>query len=285
MSDETNLNGRIRPIAPAEVIDDVPPDSARFDTAAALLRLLVGGALVGMDELRIRLERWQEATQASAQTVQQTTRTTRTTRTMPPRTASDALRYTLVGMLFETETRMRRGFATMAARFSRFSRLSGEANIFYTTLGSDWHRTPFDPLRERLDDMRFRAMETVDRWADRGWAEEQQGRRMAQQATAGVIDELLDYMAQNPEVRHLIEEQGMGMAETAVDEVRERTASADMWIERIAHNLLHRPVSGPLARPADGAETPAPATEADAPAAPAPVDAPHASSRPPRRTR
>ena len=260
MSDETNLNGRIRPIAPAEVIDDVPPDSARFDTAAALLRLLVGGALGGMDELRIRLERWQEATQA--------------------------LRYTLVGMLFETETRMRRGFATMAARFSRFSRLSGEANIFYTTLGSDWHRTPFDPLRERLDDMRFRAMETVDRWADRGWAEEQQGRRMAQQATASVIDELLDYMAQNPEVRHLIEEQGMGMAETAVDEVRERTASADMWIERIAHNLLHRPVTGPLARPADGAETPAPATEADAPAAPgAPVDAPHASSRPPRRTR
>ena len=118
MSDETNPNGHIRPIAPAEVIGDVPPDSARFDTAAALLRLLVGGALVGMDELRVRLERWQEATQASAQTVHQTMRT------MPPRTTSDALRYTLVGMLFETETRMRRGFATMAARFSRFSRLS-----------------------------------------------------------------------------------------------------------------------------------------------------------------
>ena len=243
MSDETNLNGHIRPIAPAEVIDDVPPDSARFDTAAALLRLLVGGALVGMDELRTRLERWQEATQASAQTVHQTTR--RTTRN------DDATNHLRRAALYarrdavETETRMRRGFATMAARFSRFSRLSGEANIFYTTLGSDWHRTPFDPLRVRLDEMRFRAMETVDRWADRGWAEEQQGRRMAQQAVAGVIDELLDYMAQNPEVRHLIEEQGMGMAETAVDEVRERTASADMWIERIAHNLLHRPVSGP----------------------------------------
>ena len=285
MNDETNPNGHIRPIAPAEAIDDVPPDSARFDTAAALLRLLVGGALVGMDELRIRLERWQEATQASAQTTRQTIH--QTMRTMPPRTTSDALRYTLVGMLFETETRMRRGFATMAARFSRFSRLSGEANLFYTTLGSDWHQTPFDPLRERLDEMRFRAMETVDRWADRGWVEEQQGRRMARQAAAGVIDELLDYMAQNPEVRHLIEEQGMGMAETAVDEVRERTASADMWIERIAHNLLHRPVSGPLAKPADGAETPAPATEADASGAGAPVDAPHTSSpsRPPRRTR
>ncbi len=75
MSDETNPNGHIRPIAPAEVIGDVPPDSARFDTAAALLRLLVGGALVGMDELRVRLERWQEATQASAQTVHQTMRT------------------------------------------------------------------------------------------------------------------------------------------------------------------------------------------------------------------
>ncbi len=122
MNDETNPNGHIRPIAPAEAIDDVPPDSARFDTAAALLRLLVGGALVGMDELRIHLERWQEAAQAPAQTVHQTTRTAQTILTPPPRTTSDALRYTLVGMLFETETRMRRGFASMAARFSRFSR-------------------------------------------------------------------------------------------------------------------------------------------------------------------
>jgi len=277
MNDQTHPNGHIRPIAPAEAIDDVSPDSARFDTAAALLRLLVGGALVGMDELRIHLERWQEAAQASAQTVHQTMQT------MPPRTTSDALRYTLVGMLFETETRMRRGFASMAARFSRFSRLSGETNLYYKTLRPDVYQTPFDPVRVRLDEMRIRAMETVDRWADRGWAEEQQGRRMARQATVGVIDELLDYMAQNPEVRLLIEEQGMGMAETAVDEVRERTASADMWIERIAHNLLHRPVSGPLTKPVDGAEPPT--TEADAPSAPADAPQTPTPSRPPRRTR
>jgi hypothetical protein len=73
--------------------------------------------------------------------------------------------------------------------------------------------------------------------------EEQQSRQMAQEAVVGVIDELLDYMARNPEVRQLIEQQGMSMADSAVGEVRERTATADMWIERIARSLLHRPAS------------------------------------------
>jgi hypothetical protein len=65
-----------------------------------------------------------------------------------------------------------------------------------------------------------------------------------------VIDEVLDYMAKNPEVRQLIEQQGMSMADTAVGEVRERTATADMWIERIARSLLHRPASEETTQPA-----------------------------------
>lgn len=273
MSDRPDLNGHPRAMAPVEPIDDVPPDTVRFDTAAVLLRLLVGGALVGADELRIRLERWQEAAQSPTQTTQQSS----VYQSALPRSPSDSLRYALVGALFETETRMRRGFAAMAARFSRFTRFSTEANLFYTTLRPDMHQTPFDPLRMRLDEMRFRAMETFDRWVDRGSMEEEQGRRMARQATASVIDELLDYMAQNPEVRHLIEEQGMSMADTAVDEVRGRTASADRWIERIAHSLLHRPQNDEYAQPAASAETPPPANEVEAS-----VDALHASSRPPR---
>jgi len=91
---------------------------------------------------------------------------------------------------------------------------------------------------------------TLDRWADRGRMEEQQSRDMTQEAVVSVIDELLDYMAQNPEVRELIEQQGMSMAETAVDEVRERSATADMWIERVARGLLHRPASENTAQPA-----------------------------------
>ncbi|HEY1389133.1 MAG TPA: hypothetical protein VGF38_11365 [Ktedonobacterales bacterium] len=240
MNNDPHANGHIpsSSVSPAETATATPSRDERFDTATALLRLLVGGALVGTRELRVRLERWQQAIPdaASAQAV-------------APRTASppDALRHTLMGMMFETESRMRRRFSIIGRRLARASQ---DASRFYTTAMSDMRYTPLDPLRARVEEMVYRATMTLDRWADRGRMEEQQSRDMAQEAVVSVIDELLDYMARNPEVRELIEQQGMSMAETAVDEVRERTATADLWIERVARGLLHRPASEETVQPA-----------------------------------
>ncbi|HEX5159878.1 MAG TPA: hypothetical protein VFW17_21900 [Ktedonobacterales bacterium] len=246
MNSDPHANGyiHISSASPAETARDVQgnpgaqPDDERFDTAAALLRLLVGGALVGARELRLRLERWQQATPDAA-----------SIQAVAPRTnsPSDALRHTLMGMMFETESRMRRRFSNIGRRLARASQ---EANRFYATAMSDMRYTPLDPLRARLEETVYRATMTLDRWADRGRMEEQQSRDMTQEAVVSVIDELLDYMARNPEVRELIEQQGMSMAETAVDEVRERSATADMWIERIARGLLHRPASENPEQPA-----------------------------------
>lgn len=246
MSDSANMNGHIRPTVPAAATDGDWPDNDQFVATSSLLRLLVGGVLLGADELRDRLQRWEEDTHSAALMA-------------PPPTVSESLRYAIVGMLFETETRMRRRFFRMLARFAQ---LSDEADIFYTNLAPILRGTPLDPLRMRLDELYFLVMATVDRWMDRGWIEEQQGRRMARQATGDVIDELLDYMARNPEVRKLIEQQGLDMAESAVDEVRGRSEAADRWIERLAHSLLHRPVSDKPAKLAGNVETPLPAAAA-----------------------
>lgn len=250
MNSDPYANGHMRAPSPSpsssstETARDVQrnpraqPGDERFDTAAALLRLLVGGAIVGSRELRLRLERWQ-----------QTVPDPSSARAVAPQAVSpsDALRYTLVGMMFETESRVRRGLSAMQRRLARASH---EASRFYATTMSDMRYTPLDPLRARFEEMVYRATMTLDRWADRGQMEEQQGHDMAQEAVVSVIDELLDYMARNPEVRELIEQQSLSMAETAVDEVRERTATADMWIERIARGLLHRPASENPEQPA-----------------------------------
>lgn len=216
------------------------PAGDRFETDAALLRLVIGALLLGTDELRDRLRRWEEEAARSSPTAQVAT---------PPQTARASPRSALLGMAFAAETRVRRGFATMLAGLAR---LADDTNLGYTRLTFAVRGTPLDALRARLDELLFLALVTVDRWTARGAMEEQQGRRMAERATAGTIDELLDYMARNPEVRHLIEQQGVGIADSAVGEVRERTASADQWIERLAHNLLHRPLGDKPARSADG---------------------------------
>jgi len=258
MDHSSDTNGHIPSpsVSPAETTRDVQGNPGarssdeRFDATTALLRLLVGGALVGTRELRLRLERWQQSIPDFS-----------STQAVAPRTASpsDALRYTLMGMMFETESRLRRRFSTMRRRLARASH---EASLFYTNVMSDMRYTPLNPLRARFEEMVYRATMTMDRWADRGRMEEQQSRDMAQEAVVSVIDELLDYMARNPEVRELIEQQGLSMAETAVDEVRERTASADMWIERIARGLLHRSASE---NPAQTAAISPPETTSSAP--------------------
>ncbi len=208
-----------------------------YDTTVAVLRLLIGGLLVGADELQRRLQQW-EATARSAPSapLQQTV-----PQSLQHETASASLRYAFIGMLFEAETNMRQRVSTVLARLAR---LSEESQYLYvTSVEPALSKTPFDPVLMRLDELLFMARGAVDRWKTRGWLEEQQSRGLARRATVNVVDELLDYMARNPEVRELIEQQGVSIAGEAVDEVRERTASADLWVERFARSLLHRPVS------------------------------------------
>lgn len=242
MSESEQVSNAIQPAAsPTPTAGgNALPTGDQFETDAALLRLVIGALLLGTDELRDRLRRWDEEAARSTSTAQVA---------ISPQTAPVSPLSALVGMAFAAETRMRRGFATMLAGFAR---LADDTNLGYTRLAFAVRGTPLDALRARLDELLFLALVVVDRWTARGAIEEQQGRRMAERATAGIIDELLDYMARNPEVRHLIEQQSIGMADSAVGEVRERTASADQWIERVAHNLLHRPLGDKPARSADG---------------------------------
>lgn len=253
MSNITPVTSRMPPTTRKASADDALPADDRSDTDLALLRLLVGGMLIGADELRERLRRWDDVSRPAAESA-------------PPQDPSAWLRYALVGMVFDGETRMRRGLSTMLAGLTR---LADEGNFAYNRLAFALRRTPFDRVRKQLDELLFLSSADIDRWIDRwsarGWIEEQQGRRLAQQAAASVIDELLDYMAHNPEVRSLIEQQGADMADSAVGDVRERTAVADLWIERLAHNLLRRQQGDKPARPADNPEAPLPPAAASAP--------------------
>lgn len=259
MSDSPQLDSHTRSLTPPADTADAAAGRAervedQFDATSSLLRLLVGGALVGADEVRYRLQVWEAATRATTHPASHHAQ---------PQAAPEALRYALIGMLFESEARVRRGFSRMLARMRR---LSEEAHShdsyyydsYYIADTPDMIPTPLDPLLMRLDELldelRFNATTTIDRWSARGRIEEQHGRRMARLATVSVIDELLDYMARNPQVRQLIEKQATGMAGTAVEEVQGRTAQADMWVERLAHGLLRRPMNNEVEEPANNAE-------------------------------
>lgn len=230
MSDNASLNGSSQ------------PTEDRLDVLGSLLRLVIGGMLVGVDELHFRLQVWDKA----ARSVTREASPTLTRSSEPPAPWP----YALIGALFDSETRMRQGFSRARARLERFAydvdtSVDDIVESYYDDLAeSRLPQTLLDPLLARLDELLLDTEERVDRWAERGKREAEQGSRMARLASSGVVDELLDYMARNPEVRQMIEQQASGMADVAVSEVRGRTQTADLWIERLAHRALRRPTGG-----------------------------------------
>jgi hypothetical protein len=225
--ERSQTNAAVQPMQPAQPAALPAPAQAAddFDVTLALMRLLVGAALVGGETLRARLRQWESELPTSAPANE-----------MPPGTVRGLVRHAMLGMLFETEQRVGRGLSTAAYR-------SGVATRFLLgAMARTLQWEPLDPVRWRVDDLLTQGMETVRRWTAAGELEEEQARWLARKALPGALDEFLDVLTKNPEVRALVEEQSVGLAGAAVNEVRERTVSADVLAERLVHGLLRRPV-------------------------------------------
>jgi hypothetical protein len=54
------------------------------------------------------------------------------------------------------------------------------------------------------------------------------------------MTEVMTQLAQKPEVRELLQQQSMSLAGEVVGEVRQRTASTDALLERLARAILRR---------------------------------------------
>lgn len=236
MRDAPSVKYSRRPTRPVRRVGDPQSADEPFDTPTALLRLLVGGLLFGADEMRARLRTWEDLSRSELYAAR-----LHETPQVP------GLHHMFLGVAFDGERRLRRG-ASRALR--QLARAADDADFLFNRLSRATRGTPLDLLRAPVDEAFWRVRSVMDSLATRGAAEEQLGRRMAERATGSVIDELLDYMARDPELRNLIEQQGMGIASAAVDDVREHVAATDIWLERLARQLLHRRMGNTGAGPA-----------------------------------
>jgi hypothetical protein len=201
----------------------------------ALLLVFVGALLEGTDILRNRLQRWEALASADIQA----------SASRPP---IHPLRSTVLGALFEGQASARRGVSSLGRLGLRM-------------LGRGAQRlepiTAFMPIELllRWDSLLDQGQLLLDRWLLEGHDIEQQGRALARRALDTSYDEILGYLAHEPQIRHLIEQQSVGFADEAVGEVRTRAASADAWLEHVTQALRRRtPRTG---KPAEMAELPA----------------------------
>jgi hypothetical protein len=234
----------VRAAAPIESALSAPsgatPSSAdpEFDAYLAVVKTLLGGAVEGTAELARRLERLEAQLRASE--------------SGPPgpgevNSTADVVRYMLFGASLAAADGLRQQAVKWAEASDVLIRVTGSTvapwasnRLTRRVVG------PFDRAFGRLVD---RGQARVNAWVELGRANEPTARLMARQAYLEAVDDFISHLSQNQQLSDLVQEQSMGLATEFVDEVRERTVSADTLAESIVRRILKRPPRTPLPPP------------------------------------
>ena len=242
--------------------DFFQPEPEVFDAYRSAVRLLVGLVLVGGDGLVGRLREWETAhplggsAQAEAEP------------------DGDLARRALIGMAFETAETVRQ--AALGAAGLSVSVAGAMWSVLRPITGSALFRPFWSPVRS----MASRSEARFGRYYRVGRSEEQRSRKMADEVTGLLIEDIVRYVADNPgvkalidtqvaglathpdtldplvqavgdryiaylnehpdDVQNLVQGQAVGMATEVRDDVRTVTVTGDTFLETLARALLRR---------------------------------------------
>ncbi len=220
-----------------EIIHQWNMDEEDAATLRSLTRLLVGGALVGYDELLHFLRAWEDETRRTIIRQQKSAPAARVPGAVstPPESPATILRYAALGLLFKSQDRwVRRGRAA-ANLFSRTT----EA-LFSPAVRRMNDRQRLRPVRSRFEKLVRKGEMVTGRWVQRGRVEEAYGRRFARTAGQQGFNASMDQLGSAPALQDLVRKQSAGLTQDVLDEVRERTVSGDYVAEHLARSLLRR---------------------------------------------
>lgn len=192
-----------------------------------LLRLLVGTAVVLNDEFWRRARVWQSEIDK--------TRTSEVPAPGTDETDGERLRYAIVGMLFQAVDSAADGLKSVSYRTTRVRQ---RVSRLVDPLVSN---RLVRPIRHQVEHAVSIGESAVQSWIRTGRKEDQLSRRLVlEQAYENLVNEVLDYVAQKPEIRDLVQDQGVGMAEEMVGTLRERSTSADSFLAEKAAAIFRR---------------------------------------------
>ncbi len=250
MSDSSEVN---EPVEQKTALVPAPERPAApiepFDALRSTTRVLVGFALIGGDELLKRLqmlERDFDALPPDPKEIAGRIRTSPTGQYIP-----DEIRHALIGLAFEAQEQVRvqtpRLLAAADQIISDVTR-PAQSILNHIPLVGSLSRS----LGLQYDTLQKRGEDRLNRWIAIGQREEARSRVLADQTFTKIVDDVISYLADKPEVQELITGQTTGLAGEVLDEVRERTVSGDSFLEGIVRAVL---------RKTPRAELPPPSTE------------------------
>jgi hypothetical protein len=244
------------------------PESASFDAYRSTVRLLVGLALIGGDDLIARLRAWEMAHPPGP---------VGPAGEPAPESAGEQARQALIGLLFETTETARRVVYGLAGLPSAFAGALG--SLLQPVADSFLFR----PVTASIQAIMPRRPERLERYIRSGRAEEQRSRALAGEVTGLLLEDVVDYASTNPgvlalvdaqvdrllpalgndpsldalvrlvgdryiaylnehpgDVQNLVQGQAVGMATEVRDSVRSVTVTGDTALEMLARAILRR---------------------------------------------
>jgi hypothetical protein len=220
-------------------------------------RLVIGGALNGLDGLRRKMEVWEaKETAQAAETGQPASQAEPGLQEQPEGRAAlearppalpapgqveerrDKVRLAMIGLVFSTG----QGAGRVLRLAGRATRLAGNLadDVISPVARPVVNSRLFSPIHRRLDSWAARGEAEVEGWIDLGRQEEQASRSLAEAAMHERIENAIDYLTANEEVQELVQSQSAGLVDSVVVEARERTVSADNFLEALVRSVLHR---------------------------------------------
>ena len=189
MKDDNPLSGGREQI---EIITYSTKKSApRIGTVRMMMRLALGSAVIGREQLKRRFQEKQSETFISAATLNQET---------PIESEADRARYAAIGAMAKSSDALRRRTAALGRVSNRvFGRLT-------RTFDPLTNSRLLSPLRRQYQRYSDHGDRLVSDWVAAGRREEYLSRQLAQDITIEAIEETLDYLPESPKLDELVQQ-------------------------------------------------------------------------------
>jgi hypothetical protein len=202
------------------------PDQPPVGTLRMLMRMALGGAIIGREELKNRFEEKQSQTNISGAELNRVT---------PIESEADRARYAAVGAIADSGEALKKGISRIGKRSDR------TYSTLIRALQPVTDSRLLRPFRRQYRRYLDHGDQVVSNWVAAGRREEYLGRQLAQETAIDSIEETLDYLADSPELDELMAQQSVDLVDDILfDEIREGASSTSLILSNWFNTVILR---------------------------------------------
>jgi len=224
MSDSRSPNNQDESI---EVITySKQPDKPRVGTVRMLMRMALGGAVIGREEMKNRFQDKQSDPHIPGVELNRVT---------PIESEADRARYAAVGAIANSSEVLRNSLSNMGQRSDR------SYGTLTRALQPVTDSRLLKPFRRRYQRYLDHGDKVVSNWIAAGRREEYLGRQLAQETAVDSIEETLDYLADSPELDELMTQQSIDLVDDILlDDIRESASNTSLILSNWFNTVILR---------------------------------------------